>query len=282
MNNIKKIKNISEESTHLFFQGDAIHISPNLSPIAKFISNIEKEIDELFSINKRLEDILKQYRELLECTKIVTEKLENNKHVIDFSFSEPPQTILEKTTWQRPLRAEMITVFAYMETLMCFYLAYTYEISDEEGLRKKMQKTDSVKEFINSFIISNDNQWCQLHPRRAKRFTWKELRNIRNSLTHFFSVAKDGLSAATIYDNTVKEAEQKTKSKVKFITPDDLRIMVRSAALLLFKTWDKDYRDSLQRGDKNFENKIKFVKTIVDRDASLIFRYDQPKTNGEM
>lgn len=66
-----------------------------------------------------------------------------------------------------------------------------------------------------------------------------------------------------------------TRSKVRFISPEDMWGLTRGAAEVMIKKWDSDCRKCLRDGSKNFERKIHSVKDLVDKHAAIIMMRNQ-------
>jgi hypothetical protein len=120
------------ESTHFIFDNEKVLISPNLHPIIVFLQEIEKETENLLNLDKKFESIRKQYLETIKFVGFLADKLKENSIDFSYNFSEHPETIAEKLTLERPVRSEMIILFAHLEVLICLNTAYDNKTSDDD------------------------------------------------------------------------------------------------------------------------------------------------------
>jgi len=80
-----------------------------------------------------------------------------------------------------------------LATLLFIWGVYNYlgYRSDKKEIIKRAMNQDNVKDFLERFCLNQKNEWCQKNPERLKHITADDLRKLRNSLTHFFSVAEN-------------------------------------------------------------------------------------------
>jgi hypothetical protein len=266
---------MEDKSTHFIFDGKQVVISPDLRSVINFLQEIEKEVENFLGFHKKLESIRKQYTEIIELVKVLSEKLKNNSINYNFTFSEDPTTIVEKLTIDRPIRSETIVLFAYLETLFCLNIVYENKISDGKEIIRKAMNQDNVKDFLERFCLNKENEWCQKNPERLECITTNDLRKLRNSLTHFFSVSNGlGVSSAVL-DEKSRKIEKATNFKAKFISPEDLYEIIKGSAKLMIKKWDEDYKNDLAKNSNEFKKKILLVKTIVDKYGAIIIKNKQ-------
>lgn len=266
---------MENKSTHFIFDEEKIVISPDLYPIVNFLQEIEKEIESFLGFNKKLESISKQYTETLRLVEILAKKLKENSIDFSFTFSEEPSTIVDKLTLHRPIRSETIVLFANLETLFCLNIAYENKTSDEKEIRRLAKNKNTIKSFLERFCLNEDNKWSQKNPERLKHITADDIRKLRNSLTHFFSVGKGlGVSYAVL-DTKTRKLERITKFKTKFISPEDLYEIIKGAAKLMIKKWDTDCRESLKKKSDEFKKRILFVKNLIESHGAVIIKNEQ-------
>ena len=182
--------NTPNQNTHFLFDGEKVIMSPDLSEVVKFLHEVEKETESFLSYEKRLDSIKSQHLETLDLVQLLSKKLKENSIDFKFTFSELPTTIGDKLRLDRPIRSEMIALFAHLETIFCLNLAYEYKQSDEVEIIKLARDEKNMKKFINTFCLNENNIWCQKNLERFKRISASDLRSLRNSLTHFYSVSK--------------------------------------------------------------------------------------------
>ncbi|NUJ98237.1 hypothetical protein HGA92_05670 [Candidatus Gracilibacteria bacterium] len=263
---------IKEESTHILFDGEKIIISPNLGKIFDFLMNIEREIESFIDFEKQLQKIKESYTETLGFTAFLAKKIEDNNIDFNYIISENPENIASKFDFHLPIRSQFIVLFASLETLFCLYITYIEKIDNEEDIRKKtMDKKETIK-FLNKFILSNENEYFNVNKKIFSKISAKQIREIRNSLTHFYSV-KGGIN---IIHNELNEKARKLEGKLKekgnnnviFISPNDLFLLIRGASKILIKSWSDDYlSDPIE-----FSEKITFVKSIVDKNSAVLIK----------
>jgi hypothetical protein len=266
---------MSKENTHFIFDGKTVLISPNLRSIVVFLQYIEQEIETVLSFDKRLEEIKKQHFETLKLVQSLAEKLK--EHSIDFKATilENPSTFVDKLKFDRPTRVEMIAIFAQLEVLLCFSIAYDEETSDEKMIREKAMNKKVVNSFLDNFCLNIKNSWYSANQERVEKISADDLRKLRNSLTHFFSVGKVLSISTPGHDTLARKIEIDTKFKVRFISPEDMWNLTMGAAEAMIKKWDLDCRKCLQDGSTNFEKKIHMVKDLVDKHAAKIMTRNQ-------
>jgi len=266
---------MEDKSTHFIFDGDKILISPDLRSVTSFLEEIEKEIEVFLGFHKRLESIRKQYAELLDLMKVITQKLKENSIDFNFTFSESPLTIADKLLINRPIRSEAIVLFANLEVLFCLDIAYENKTSDEKEIIKIARNEDKVKHFLEKFCLNRENEWGQKNPERLKHITPDDLRKLRNSLTHFFSVSK-GLSVSyDVLNEKTRRLEKATNFKAKFISPEDLYEIIKGSARLMIKKWSDDCKDCLAKNSNEFKERILSVKSVVDSYGAIIIKNEQ-------
>ena len=266
---------MEDKSTHFIFDGQKIVISPDLRPIFDFLKEIEKEIESFLGFDKKLESIRKQHLETIKLIEVLVAKLKENSIDFKFTFSEHPATIAEKLKIDRPIRSEMIVLFANLETLFCLNIAYENKISDEKEIIKRAMNQDNVKDFLERFCLNQKNEWCQKNPERLKHITADDLRKLRNSLTHFFSVAKNiGVSYAVL-DEKSRKLEKVTNFKAKFISPEDLYEIIKGAGILMMKKWNDDCLDSINKKSNEFKERILSVNNIIKGCGAMVIKNNQ-------
>ena len=256
----------NNKDTSFVFDGDKIIISPDLWPIVDFIQNIEKEIDFILGFEERLESIRKQYAETIELIRVLAQKIQENS--IDFSFvlSENPSTFTDKLKIDYPLRSKMIILFAHMETLRCFNIAYENKVSEDKEIRKIAR--ENIIPFIRDFCLSNNNDWVKNNQERANKITPDYLWKLRCSLTHFFSVTKDMAIADKNLEEKSRRLEIFSAFNIKFISPEDLNEIIKGAGKITIKRWVSDYKEN----PEEFKERILFVKSIVEKNGAILIR----------
>lgn len=271
---IKRIEQGKKEKVQL--DGDSIYISSDLVPIFTFLSDISKEIESFITIEERLGSIGKQYGELLGLCSVLAKKLQ--EHDLDFgkvTFTELPEKIVEKLSLHVPIRSQMIVLFANLEVLFAFDIAYQQATDNDNEIRKFAMDKNIVKKFVNSYCLSKDNDWFRENKKRLN-VSAKQFRCLRNSLTHFFSVSEGISIAPNNAENQtgqIKESLSKQGLNINFLSPNDLYEINRGAFLLLMKKWDNDS----QVAPEVFSERIAKVKSIIERKGAILMQLRNEK-----
>lgn len=263
---------MENKSTHFIFDGEKVLISPDLFPTINFLMEIEKEVKTILEFEKNLESIRKQYRETLGFIELLAEKLKENSINFEFTFVEHPSTIADKLKITRPIRSEAIVIFSNLEVLLRLNFAYDNKISDGDQIRKLSLDQKTWEYFYNNFCLNQNNEWAKNNQERCKYITAMDLRYLRNSVTHFFSLDKGlGLSYA-IFDEKSRRLEEATNFKAKFITPEDLYGIVKGTARLMIEKWSKDCEDSFRKNSNEFKERILCVNELIKNSGAVIVK----------
>jgi hypothetical protein len=273
-NFFKKTKNYdtnTEKESSIIFSEKGIGISDDLIPIFSFLIEIEKEIKSILDFNKKLDGIKQHYLEMVDFVLVLSNVIKDNNLDFKFTFNQSPENIAEKLNFHIPTRSQTIILFASLEVLYFLHIAYTKEISDDDALRSvAMADKKFLKRFINEFLLSNNNNYYKLNRSRMSKLNSSKLRDLRNSLTHFFSVSKGISIAPSELDkearNLEKEAKNKKIGEFIIISPDELFNLIKEANLFLLKKWSND----CTQNNTDFKRKISFVSEIVKRNAPVV------------
>jgi hypothetical protein len=117
-----------------------------------------------------------------------TEKiLKQNNIKNDYKIKINPNEIVKEFETEELLRIEFISLFSYLETLIYIYTAYNEETSDQIELMSFVNSNRKyVEKFYKDFLLSESNNFFKKNKNYLARISPKELRNLRNNLTHFF------------------------------------------------------------------------------------------------
>src|SRR3989344_4563783 len=192
-----------------------------------------------------------------------TKRITNESY--KFIFSEKPSTFVNKLNFNRPVRSEMIIIFAQLEVLLCLSIAYNNKSSDEKLIRSNALKKEVIEAFLKNFCLNPKNEWSKANEERARRITPGDLRKLRNSLTHFFSTGKELAISYPGKDKLTRKTEKETNFKVKFLSPEDLWKIARGAGVLLIKQWSNDYKKSLSANSDDFKQRVLSVKDVIEK-----------------
>jgi len=173
------------------------------------------------------------------------------------------------------IRSKIIILFANLETLLRLNFAYENKINDGETIRKQTFDQKVWESFYDNFCLNENNQWGQKNQERLKHITVYELRYLRNSLTHFFSLDKGLQIADALLDEKSRKLEQATNFEVKFISPEDLYEIIKGSAMLMIKKWSNDYQECLKINSDEFKEKILSVNTLIKNSGAVIVKNKQ-------
>ncbi|EKE03070.1 MAG: hypothetical protein ACD_20C00276G0001, partial [uncultured bacterium] len=162
---------MGNNSTHFIFDGTKVVISSDLQPIVIFLQGIEEEVESLLNFENQIESIRQHYAEIIELLKKLTVDRKEALRDLNFKFSEDPFIIIEKLKLNRPVRPEMIVLFAYLETLFCLNIAYENKTSDKNAIIKQAMDQNNIRSFISKFCLDEKNDWIQKNHDRAKRIS---------------------------------------------------------------------------------------------------------------
>lgn len=266
---------MKDKSTHFIFNGNTIVISPDLLPTVSFLQEIEKEIESFLGFDKKLESIRKQHLETIKLIEVLAKKLKDNSIDFQFTLSEKPETMAEKLKMNHPVRSKIIILFANLETLLRLNFAYENKIDDGEKIRKETLDQKVWESFYNNFCLNINNQWGQKNQERLKNITIHELRYLRNSLTHFFSLDKGLQIADAFLDEKSRKLEQATNFEVKFISPEDLYEIIKGTAKLMIEKWSNDCQECLKTNSDEFKKSILSVNTLIKNSGAVIVKNEQ-------
>lgn len=263
------------EKTFFGFDGNRIRISSDLIPIIIFIQEIEGEVENFLGFDKKLKLIEKQYKEIIGLMLELAKKIKENSINFNYTLSENPLTFIKNLSLGHSTRSETIILFAYLEVLLCLNIAYENKISEKNILQKATDEK-TVLSFYNNFCLSKENEWGKKNQERLKRLNAKELRNLRNSLTHFFSVDKQiSLSSHTELNIKSNKIEKDLHFKTKFISPEDLYEMTKGTAILMIKKWDTDCKECSDKNSYEFKEKISSVLNIVEKYGTIVIKEEE-------
>lgn len=118
---------------------------------------------------------------------------------------------VENFNFHLPIRAQFITLFAGLETVFCLHLAYEHATSDKNSIKSFSHDDKELRNFIDVFILSEENDFYKANKVMFTGISSKNLRELRNLLTHFFSVG-DGIQ---IVPELGREHAKKLAKKIK-------------------------------------------------------------------
>jgi hypothetical protein len=270
--------NNKQENTHFIFDSEKVLISPNIAPVVNFIMEIEKEVQNIIGFNKRITSISENYIEMLNFVAFLSGKLKENGIDFQYTLKELPEKITEKLEFHFPLRSQMIVLFASLEVLFTLHLAYENETHNKDVLIKFTMDKDTTKRFLNNFLLTEENDFYKNNKARFCKINAVQLRDLRNLLTHFFSIGHGGLSISpALLDQKTRKFENilkaNKKGSVVFISENDLFELIKHANMIRFKKWSNDFLNT----PDDFKRKIQFVIDLVKRDGAVIIKSNNIK-----
>lgn len=266
---------MEDKSKHFICDGGKIIISHDLYTTMNFLQEIEKEIESFLGFDKKLESIKKQHLETIKLIEVLAKKLKDNSIDFHFILSEKPETMVEKLKMDHPVRSKIIILFANLETLLRLNFAYENKIDDGEKIRKLTFDQKVWESFYDNFCLNESNKWVKENKERSKHITSRELRYLRNSLAHFFSLDKGLQIADAFLDEKSRKLEQNTNFKVKFISPEDLYEIIKGTAKLIIEKWSNDCQECLKTNSSEFKEKILSVNKLIQNSGAVIVKNEQ-------
>lgn len=263
---------MSKSDSHFLKFDNEVHISSDLTPVIKFMQAIEEEIETMTSMPDKFESVQGYYLDLLNYIKYLGDKLKKNSIEDTFEPEKDLTKINGSLDYEQPVRAQFIIIFAYLETLFCLIVAYQDEISKKSKLINQTNDRTRIKKLINRYCLNADNEWVKDNKKRANNISANDIRDLRNSLTHFFSLSKSLGVTSSYLEEQSRRLEEKANNSFSILSPKDLREMVRGAGKIMILEWNNDCRNSLENGDNKFNQKISCVKSIVQRHGAMIVK----------
>lgn len=261
---------MNNKSTHVVFDGKKIIVSPDLIIVFKFFMEIEKEIESFLSFEKKLDSIRKQCLEILKFTQSLAEKLKDDNIDFKFTFSEKPETIVDKLKLHLPIRSQMIVLFANLEVMFCLNISYQNKTDDDKKIRDLARNNKVVKKFLNNYFLIDKNKYYKQNKERFSKVSAQQIRDFRNSLTHFFSLSSSISIVPSVLDDKARKLEKMLKEQKQnssiFISPEDLYELIKNASILMIKKWNNDFSNNPQE----FKKRILSVQSVVRKNGAVI------------
>jgi len=115
-----------------------------------------------------------------------------------------------------------------METIFCLITVYEYELNDDREIVEK--SNDNLNKLIEKCILTKKNEFYNKNINRLKKINAGQLKILRNSLTHFYSVSDSigVIPSGADYDaRKVEKHLENQKHNYIFITPDDFYALLK-------------------------------------------------------
>jgi hypothetical protein len=245
--------------THLYIENNNIYISDDMGQLFGFLSKIEEEIKTVFGFRDKVKELYDHYKDMVGCVSKMAKLLKENDINFEYKFKDEPISIIEKIKMEMPIRSQIIILFASLEVIYFLDLAYKKETVNDNELITSAMDSKNLKKFINSFLLTKENEFYKNNFSRFLKINSKMLRELRNSLTHFFSISGNMIIVQDHDSLKVKKTEELFKKNkmgnIAIISPNDLFELMKSAHHLLIKKWNNDFRND----PENFHRKIQFV-----------------------
>ncbi len=133
----------------------------------------------------------------------------------------------------------MIVLFANLEVLFCLNIAYLKQTDNENDIRKYARDTKIIKKLLNKYCLTENNTWYKRNKNRSRKITSTKIKELRNALTHFFSLSH-GISVIPEISKEKVEKLEKLLEKngqkdTTFMSPDDLYEIIKGVVMLMLK-----------------------------------------------
>ena len=246
-----------------------LEIHPDLVDTFLFIIAIDKENRYLLDHFDKAMNLKKNIMHLLWDSATMMKEIKSNWLEIKCETTQIEvqelQDILSKI--ERPVRSVMISLFAYMETLFSLLTVYkAWKQLDDKQLMN--QSKNDLKPFISKYIINKWNKYYSEHEEYFKELTSQKIIDVRNYLTHFYSVPDNIAIAQDRKDPFIIEAREK-QLKCTFIIPVELYELLQSAAYMIVNEWHCDAVKNHEIFKRNMKNVIKIVWEKAAREVYI-------------
>jgi len=259
----------SLESTCIIFDWKQITISKNLEKVFLFLMGIDEEIKLLLDYNNKLNNIREKFIPILNDLSELAKVIVSNNIPFQFQSTKKDMTIIEDFELIQIPRSQMVALFAYMETILCLITIYDNQLDNEREIME--QTKNNIDKLINNYILTDKNYFYNADINKFKKINSKQLKGLRNSLTHFYWVSETVSLIPNWIDTKIKIVEDmldKDNHNHTFLTPDDLYWLLKGAVKLIL---DKRSNHS-QTNSKEFKIKIEFVMSIVEKKAPVLMQ----------
>lgn len=265
---------MNTKPTHVLFDGETVQISPNLSKVFNFLMWIEDEIKTSLNHEDQIEEIRRKFWIILNDFTKITQIIEDNNIDFKFEITTETMTIVDDFEVNQMPRSQMISIFAYMETIFCLLIVYEHEIIDE---RKIIEQTNNnIEKLIKKYILTDQNDFYRLNKNRFAKITAKQFKTLRNHLTHFFWVSEIIWIIPKWVDHDARKIEEQlhqNKHNYIFITPHDFYELLRcSMELILIKRNNESCSNS-----EIFTRKMWYILRVVENKAPELVKMQEIK-----
>ncbi len=252
---------------HAVLKNNTLYISPELEEIFLFISNIENEISAQLHVKSKLEEMRIKLLKLTEDIVWVLKLLQENNIHYDFKSTKDTLSIFDDFNISQNIRIVMIAIFAFLETIFSFITVYENQITDEKEIIKLTRYW--WEKLSKKYLLTDDNEFYCANKERLSQISWGMIRDLRNTLTHFFSVTNDLMLLENGWEKNRDDIEAMIKQSWViwfWFTPEEWFAWVGGVVKILLSEWT---HASLENKEV-FKSKMSAVKSVVERHASRL------------
>lgn len=241
------------------FDWNSLRIHPDLVDTFNFLIKIDQENKHLLDHFDKMMNLRKDISLLLGDCAAMMKEIHSNWCEIKCKTTETELKELQDILYEikRPVRSMMISLFAYMETLFSLLTVYKAwkELNEKELMN---QSKNNLRPFISRYILNKENKYYLKHEKYFQELTSKRLIELRNHLTHFYSVPDNMAIAQDRKDPFIIEAREKQLNCI-FIIPNELYELLQSAAYMIVNEWHCDAINNHELFKIKMKNVIKVV-----------------------
>lgn len=263
---------ISQKPYHLVFNWKEVYISETLAQTVVFLWDIEKEVKQFLSYPWKISSIGTKLLIIIDDLKWLSELIQENNIHYKYNITEETMKIVDEIEKISLPRSQIICLFAYMETIFCLLTVFSHKLENEQEII--VQSNRDLQKFINKYILTNNNAFYKKHKDKLKHIKAIDILELRNKLTHFYSVwDKIGLVSDWPVEQIKKMEELLLGNWYRyiFITPNELFELLRNSVINIFIE-----RTNLTLHQPNeFKERIIFVEKIVQRKSAEMVKINQ-------
>lgn len=252
---------------HIIFDGKSVVISPSLVDVFQFLMEIEKEIEFLIWYNEKILSIREKFTCILDDFCRIAKTLEDEKKDFQYKSTKNTMTIVDDLETKQLVRSQMICLFSFMETMFCLLTVYDFELIDEREIMEK--SNDNINKLIEKCILTKNNEFYNKNINRLRKINASQLKSLRNSLTHFYSVSDSiGLTpkGADIEARKVEKYLENQNHNYIFITPHDFFELLKGAVRIILLEWSNESITKSQ----DFKRKMSYIIGLISKKAPKI------------
>jgi len=254
---------------HMIFNWKEIYISETLSETVVFLWDIEKEIKQFLSYPSKISSIGDKLSTILDDLKWLSQLVQHNNIKYQYNITQETIKIVDEIETIQIPRSQIICLFAYMETIFCLLTVFNNKLDDDNAII--FQSNRELKKYINKYILTEKNGFYKENKSKLQHLQAQDILDIRNGLTHFYSVSdKIGIVQDSDMDDTkeLEKALDDVWKKYIFLCPNDILELIRNSIINIFIEWS----DMTYNRPSEFKENFIFVEKIVKRKSAKILR----------